>query len=216
MKEVKLSWAELKATIAKKNLTWQYVEWSDKYKPFAIDTGVSYYSFIYKSPITVGGLDTAQEQLNQDDFEDNIQPIANYAIGGRPYAFSTPDFQFNGDGILATVTKNTTTNVDFQVPGTAGTFKYINGAIVMTKDAEFGDHASAVIIDKDNILGYGADTVLATYVTKWYINPGQEFNIETPYAGKLLAGLYVRVAYTSVGTTTDPKIAINYRLHDPL
>lgn len=216
MKEVKLSYTELKALVAKKNLTWQFQEWSDKYKLFVIDTGVAYCSYVYKSPIVVGGLDSEQEQLNQDDFEENIQPIANFAIGGRSYAFSTPDFQFNGEGILVTATKNTSTNVDFQIPGAAGSFCYINGAIVITKDAVFGDYAAASIIDKDNILGYGANVTLANYVTKWYINPATQSNFETPYAGKLYAGLYIRVSYTSVGLIVDPQIAINYKLHTPL
>lgn len=211
-----LSYAELKALIAKKNSAWQYEEKPNFYRVFAVDCGIIYETTLYKDPITVGGLDNEVEATNLADFEDNYKALANFPIGDRPYAFSTPDFQFNGDGILATATKNATTNIDFQIPGAPGSAQYINGAVVITKDAVFGDYAAASIIDIDNILGYGNNVTLANYVTKWYINPSAQSNFETPYAGKLYAGLYIRVTYTSVGAVTDPQIAINYKLHTPL
>lgn len=203
-------WSSFKATcITKKNLNCQYSEESGRYILLGPDAnGILWEATLLKS---------SPASADQTDFETNYKgQLFNFAIGSRPYSFATPDFMFGGDSILATVTKNSTTNVDFLIPGSAGTFKYVNGAIVFTKDAVFGDYASAVIIDKNNILGYGLNTILATYITRWYINPGSEFSIETPYAGKLLAGLFIRLAYTSVGLTTDPTMAVNYRLHTPL
>lgn len=216
MSDIHLSYIDLKIIIARKNLAWQYSERPDRYKIFAVDNDIYYRALIHKSPITLGGLDASVEQANQNDFESNYKSIANYAAGSRQYPFSTPDFMFNGDGILATATKNTTTSIDFKIPGTLGTFRYINGAVVITNKAVFGDWSSSSIVDIDNLLGYGAGTVLASYVTKWYINPSNEMNIETPYAGKIPAGMYIRIIYHSVGTTDDVGVAINYRLHAPL
>lgn len=203
------SWNAFKQVcINTKNLNNQYEDRPDRYELFGPDAnGILWHTTILKEN---------PRGADQIDFEDNYKINFNWAIGSRPYTFSTSDFIFGGNAILATCTKNATTNVDFQVPGGAGTYKYINGAVAFTSNACFGDYASAVIIDKDNILGYGPDTILSTYIDKWYVNPDVQLDIATPYAGKILAGLYVRVSYTSVGLSADVGLAINYRLHTPI
>lgn len=210
------TYSDLKALVAKKNLAWQYEESASTYRVFAVDSGVEYSTVLYKAPITVGGLDSTEEAANTADFEAHYKVLANFPIGNRNYPFSTPDFVFNGSGILATAAKNSTTNVDFKIPGALGTFQYLNGAVIITDKAVFGDWAGAVVVDVDNLLGYGAGFVLANYVTRWYINPSKAMDIETSYAGKVPAGMYIRVVYHSVGTVDDVGIAINYRLHTPL
>ena len=211
-----LSYTDLKAIIVKKNLAWQYEERANKYRVFAFDNAVGYQAFIHKAPISVGGLEIDAEAVNQADFENHYKAIANYPVGERNYSFTTPDFMYNGSGVLATATKNANTAIDMVIPGTLGTFQYINGAQVITQNAVFGDWASSIVIDVDNVLGYGANTVLSNYITKWYIDPAASLNLTTLYAGKVPSGVYIRVTYHSVGTVNDVGVAINYRLHSPL
>lgn len=210
------TYANLKALVTQKNLTWQYLDAGDYYNVFAVDTGVMYSATIYKSPLTVGGLDAVAEQANQTDFETNIEPLCNFAIGSRPYAFATPDFLFNASGIVATATHGTSTNIDFKVPGTLGEFQYLNGAYAFTQNANFGDYVNVYVVDKDNILGYGANTVLANYINHWYIDPSHELDITTPYAAKAPSGVYIRVEYVSTSTSVDVGIAVNFMLHTPI
>lgn len=208
---VNLKYADIKSIIAKKNLAWQHVSEEDRYFIFAIDTGVIYSSTIYKSPILIGGVDANQEQANQTDFENNYESLSNYAIGNRPYAFATPDFQFNGDSPdSTTVPLGQTLNVDYTIPGMKPL--YLNGAMVITQNSSFGDFAAATVIDVNNVLGGGHNLVLAQYVKRWYIDPNRSMDIETPYAGKIPPGVVVRVTYTSVGGQ-NVQVAINYKLH---
>lgn len=120
------------------------------------------------------------------------------------------DFDFYGDGIFGTATKNSTTDFDYKIPLDD---IYINGGEVTTKDSTIGDCIKIQIVDRDNILGYGANTVLKTYLEKWYINPNGRMVLDVPYAGQVPKNLYLRVKYTSTGTDTDVKIAVNYFMH---
>jgi len=203
------SWDGFKQTcITNKNLNCQYEESATRYELYGPDgNDILWHVSVLKSD---------PRNSEQIDFEDNRKAAFNWAVGSRAYSFSAPDFMFDGDAILATCTKTTTTNVDFKVGTADGGFHYINGAVAFTDKAVMGDYASSSIIDKDNILGYGANTVLSSYIAKWYINPNMQLDIATPYAGKILNGLYIRTTYTSVGTVDDVKLAINYRFHLPL
>lgn len=206
-------WATFKnICIKRKNLNLQYVDLGPLYRILGPDANDITWEYALLKTLDDGSVNPAVE-----DFEENIAPTCNWAIGARAYPFSTPDFQFYGDAIKTTATKNATTNIDYTIPGTPGVnFYYINGAVLITSSAVFGDYASASVVDVNNIMGYGANTVLATYVPKWYIDPEKSMDVVTPYAGKLTAGLVLRIAYTSVSVLTDVGVAVNYRLHRPL
>lgn len=120
------------------------------------------------------------------------------------------DFDFYGNGTSGVATKNTTTNIDFKIDKDD---LYCSGGEIIVKDAEHGDYIEIQILDIDNILGYGANTVLQTYLKKWYIDYRGKNTLEVPYAGYIYKNLYLRLKYTSVGTTYDVKVAVNYSFH---
>lgn len=120
------------------------------------------------------------------------------------------DFDFLADGVRATATKNTTTTIDYKIIDTNA---YISGGRILTNKAIFGDYFAIEIIDKDNVLGYGYNTVLQTYVRKWYVDPVNHSELEAPYAGKPPFNTYLRLTYTSTGTTDDVDVAVVYHLH---
>jgi hypothetical protein len=77
-----------------------------------------------------------------------------------------------------------------------------------------GDWFSVSVIDKNNIVGAGGTsdnpTILATYIASWYLMPGIENRIEdVSISQSLPQGLYMRVAYTSVGSVA-PQVLINF------
>jgi hypothetical protein len=114
-----------------------------------------------------------------------------------------------------TVTKNTTTDLDWQIPQTAyfGNNKqgYMDGIEYYAKDAEVGDKMSFQVIDKDG-LAYPAGTVLDEFGTDWAVIPDANTIIRL-YKAKLIAGMYIRVKYTSIGTTNDIKFVVNLFRH---
>lgn len=125
--------------------------------------------------------------------------------------FDDKDYVFKGNGVKATATKNTTTNVDLKV---AENYIYVNGAEFIQANAVIGDYVECQVIDIDNVLGYGADTVLTQYISKWYLDPSTtRFCLESPYAGNVPNGCYMRMIYHSVGTVNDVDICVNYFFH---
>lgn len=203
-------WSAFKALcIQVKNLNCQFVDALGLYDLYGPDAnGLVWHANIPK---------TVPASVDQADFETNYKAQAfNFAIGSRPYPFSTPDFEFSGDGAVGTAAKGQATNIDFVIPGGAGTSMYIDGGNLITQNAAFGDWIEAQIIDVTNVLGLGANTVLSQYVTKWFVDPSSPMVIKTSYAGKIPAGIYIRIIYHSVGTVNDVDVAINYFLHTPL
>lgn len=118
-------------------------------------------------------------------------------------------YTFLGESTSGTITHETTGDIDFKIDG-----KYMMFGVQMVyKDAAFGDYLAFQIVDKDNVLGYGANTVLSDWVKKWYVPHTQnEWTVLSPLAKELpVAGLYARLKYTSVGLT-DVSIKINYSM----
>jgi hypothetical protein len=124
--------------------------------------------------------------------------------------YGSKDLNTNLKGVLFTATAGQTTTNDLQITDD----HLIDGAIIITNGAALGDKLSCQVIDKDNIMGYGANTVLGQYATDWYIDPEstRQLNYESIYPAKLFAGLYLRIVYTSVGGS-DVNVIANYRLH---
>lgn len=93
----------------------------------------------------------------------------------------------------------------------------IDGAIVHVLNSALGDKLKCQVVDKNNIFGYGANTVLGQYVTDWYINPSktEQLDFTCPYPAKIYSGLYLRVVYSSTGAS-PVDVIVNYKLHKVL
>lgn len=120
------------------------------------------------------------------------------------------EFDFYGNGITGVATKGTTTTFDLKIDKDNC---YCSGGEIIVKDAEHGDYIRIEIVDVDNILGYGANTVLNVYLSKWFIDYRGKNVLEVPYAGYIYENLYLRLKYTSTGSTYDVKVAANYNFH---
>jgi hypothetical protein len=128
------------------------------------------------------------------------------------------------------VTKNTTTTCDFKVVDDC----MIDGGRVITENTAAGDKITCQVVDKDYAFAgvlYPADyngtawniaqpngVVLRQFVTDWYLVPGSnlQWDFSAAYPAKIFGNLYIRVLYTSVGTTNDVNLYINYKLHKVL
>jgi hypothetical protein len=120
---------------------------------------------------------------------------------------------FKGKGVAGTVTAGQTGNIDLKLTER----RFITGLQLLLKDHTWGDTAKLQIVDVDNILGYGAGTVLAEYATDWQVcSDKQDQGIfSVPYPADIATNLYLRVAYTSTGGT-NVGVRVNYFLHKAL
>ncbi len=115
-------------------------------------------------------------------------------------------------GTVGTVSAGQTGNVDWRMPED----RWVSGGEVVCKDHAFGDTCSIQVVDKDNILGYGAGLVLDTFVKDLRIveDAQAQGRWECPYMAAVPGGLYVRIVYTSIGAT-DVSIGMNMITHVP-
>ena len=129
---------------------------------------------------------------------------------------STQDFDktklnFKAQGVMANVSPGQTANLDIALTNDV----LLTGAWVVTNNGNWGDTATFQVIDGTGQFTGVAGTVLNQFILNWYL-PSQtadQFDIE--YPAKILAGMTLRLVYTSTGTNS-PFVAVNYKLHEVL
>lgn len=127
--------------------------------------------------------------------------------------YSAKDLNASFKGMQFTAVAGQTTTSDMAISDDM----LIDGGMLIALNATLGDKVNFQVIDKDNVMQLGANTVLGQYVTDWYMNPQEsiQLNFENTYPAKLYAGLYLRVVYISVGQN-NVDVLVNYRLHKVL
>lgn len=136
----------------------------------------------------------------------------------RPYVRRVQDLDADKaklkiQGFKGTAAVNSTTNIDFKLPED----RWISGGILIAQGTHWNDKICLQIIDKDNILGLGANFVVDEYVTDFYLITDSEFQIQmdAPYIALIPKDLYVRVVYTNTSTLDPVEIAFNLVSHIP-
>lgn len=126
--------------------------------------------------------------------------------------FEATKLNFLGYGQSVACAASTTTQADVFLNDDF----LLSGGSCIVKGAAHGDHIAMQVIDIDNVLGYGANTMLKSFITNWYVAEGSSsFLLEVPYPAKILGGLYIRITYTSTGLT-PVNFAVNFLLHKVL
>lgn len=129
----------------------------------------------------------------------------------------TDAFAFNGNyevkatGFRGTATAGVSTNVDFAIGAEE---RYIQGIRLMLVDHAEADTVGLQIVDKDNVLGYGAGVVLKVFGQDWNVDHEQSDQGQQvfSYIARIYAGLYLRVVYNSTGAS-DVTVKLNCILH---
>ena len=208
-----LNWADFKSVcITKKNLNIQYEDLGTQYHIIGPDANNISWEIILDKLLANG-------DANPDatDFEDNVEPDCNWPIGSRSYAFSSSDFEFDGDGVIGTCTADGTLTLDYQVDANLHPVgQNLNGGVLIISGGAHGDWIECSVVDAGNLLPapYTGAT-LKTWVKKWYVPTDGNVQLQTPYAGRIPARMYLRAIYHSTGAT-DVKVAMNYFLHTPI
>jgi hypothetical protein len=200
MKELAVpSWTEFKNLVLSKGLLMQYADKGGHYELCAAEASIFVWSFVLAK----------DEGDDVVDFETNYKANCNKPVSvvGAPYG--APSYAFMGNGVYGTATKETTTNFDLKINTVD---QYCNGAIFYAGNAVYGDYVKCTVVDVDNILGYGAGLEVGCWITKWYIVPNQLLTLVLPHTGQVPKNLYLRIAYTSVGTQNDVSVVCDYLL----
>jgi len=127
--------------------------------------------------------------------------------------FNTGNVNAYNKGLIGDAAAGVSTNIDYLVVDDC----FVAGGFLLCKNQVFGDSVKLQVVDKDNVLGFGAGVVLGEYISNWYIREDSQlqFSEISAYPAKLKGGIYLRAIYASTGATIV-KVAINYRLHKAL
>jgi hypothetical protein len=200
--EINVSWTDIKAFVTARTVPLQYYQSTNAYYLYATDG-----PFGMTCQIPTDGSDSS----DQTDFETNYKTAANSSI--RPnmvQVLGADSLTLCPFGALLAPAANTLTNCDIPLPATM----VLRGAQLFSSNAMIGDWFSLQVIDKDDVTGQGGTpdvpTILGTYLISWYVMPGVVNAVEdVSISQQLPQGVYVRVVYTSVGTTA-PNVLLNF------
>jgi len=117
-------------------------------------------------------------------------------------------FRFRGVSFSGTATAEATTDIDFQITQE----RYINGGRLLVSDIGDNDKITFQVVDKDNILGFGAGVVLDEFIKDYFVPTSGNLEVRLDYPAKLIAGLYLRLKYTN-SRTSNSSIKCNLYLH---
>lgn len=120
--------------------------------------------------------------------------------------------RFNVFGIHGTAAAGTTTAIDGKFPQE----RYVDGGQIVLSGHVAGDRFTVQVVDKDNVLGYGSNFVVAERITDMAVqadvhNQGKE---EAGYLSLVPSALYFRVLYTSTGAN-PVSVSLHLRTHIP-
>jgi hypothetical protein len=205
MKDIEVGWTEIKTFANDNSLTGRFIDYNGNYFIKVMDGFFSLFTIISKYP------DNGSDLV---DFETNYKSLwqKSSVVLVKPKPFADSDgFRFRGKGFSGSATANSTTNIEYKITEE----RYINGLELILSGNSLGDYVHFEIVDVDNILGYGAGLVLDRFADTWYMDPGssRQGPYLLPYPAKIIANLYLRVAYGNTSESTSVSMKVNAFLH---
>lgn len=124
--DIELKWTELKILIDNKKLKLQYIEDSQRYKLFASDSSLCYYTYIVKSncdPAIILSEDAETEHANaESEFETSYKDSSNQPLDYR-----------SSDGLIKIAPAKFVETLDFYVDGENGLVSLASGETKYSK-----------------------------------------------------------------------------------
>lgn len=154
-------------------------------------------------------LSSAEESILDDIVDNHVpQPVESEVLRveveqpkdneGRPIFTGSPfsdsgGFRFRGTSFKDTVATNTTKDIDFKIEQE----RWINGGRALIDNIGEDDQVTFQVVDKDNIFGFGAGVVLDEFISGYYVPQDGNLEVNLAYPARIIAGLYIRLKYTS-------------------
>jgi hypothetical protein len=206
---MKLSWSNFKTICNNKLLSIQMDERDVVYYLTAHDGPILYRCDLLKE---------TPASSDQTDFENNYKSLTNKPIKpkdtlGNEIVKSAvfndaTGFRFRGHSFSATVTANTTQDIDYKL----NEERHINGGRLIVDNVGNDDLVTFQVIDKDNVLGFGSNVVLDEFIKDFFVPKSGDIEIQLPYPAKIIVNLYLRMKYTSTHAS-GCKVKCNLYLH---
>lgn len=129
------------------------------------------------------------------------------------FSYEKTKQKFDGNHIKGAPTKGASTNFDLALNDDS----LIDGSWVYISGGKIGDTIKFQVVDVNNVLGYGAGTVLDQFL-EWGAPPEANMLISLVYPGKIPGGVFIRVIYASTAEEGDntPYIIVNFFKHKVL
>lgn len=198
---MKLEWSIFKQYNNAKGSQLDYFNYPDKYYIFTNSNET--YCELFKD---------ISDNTDLLDFENNYKNNANKNTFNqivKTTAFANNEnFRFRGVSFAGEATAGQTTNIDFQLTAE----RYMNGGKLILLNNDIDDKICFQVVDKDNVLGYGANAVLDEFIKDFYLPIDAPLEINLPYTARLYNGLYLRLVYKSAGQN-NVKVKCNLYLH---
>lgn len=193
--QINLEWGNFKEVVDSRSLSVQYLFVND-----------IYYLFAFDGPFSVNCFIPLIDSVAIEDFETNYKPVGNK----KPKDEVITQFEKN-DKILQifsaerAVQEDGIAIIEIKIPGTIGSGgRWVSGGNCFFDAQHAGDRVMEIlIVDKDNIMGYGENVTLGTYhddaaadENKGWRIPVKRGFVEVEalgYYGFLYAGLYLVV-----------------------
>lgn len=215
---IECRWGEFKAICQAKNLSMQCEEAPGVYKIFAGDAYTVYRTELFPGEIPFLGDYAEQHSADLAEFEASYRAGCNVTIEPKtsdrrtiiaPSWESTEGLDPTWTGRLYTATAGAYSIFDevitHEIRLRGGWY-----ALVEPSQAAVGDYVEFSVVDKDDVLGLfgplgvpeGGILELKKYVRKDYVTPslvGTRQTFKVGGAFPVIAGLYLRTAYQSVG-----------------
>lgn len=131
----------------------------------------------------------------------------------RVMDFEASKLVYNGQGVSASMTIGTTTNLDYTFVDDC----LVTGFYIVSNGGTFGDRISLQVVDMSGAFTGTPGTVMAQLMTNIRLPPVADKEFKVAYPRKALTGMGLRVSYTSTAILGLPVFfAINYELHKVL
>lgn len=158
---------------------------------------------VYNDNSKISSISTALNFLADKVFDSS----GNMIVKATAFA-NNENFRFRGVSFSGLATAGQNTNIDFQLTAE----RYMNGGKLILEGNNIDDKICFQVIDKDNVLGYGANVVLDEFIKDFFLPQSAPLEINLPYTARLYNGLYLRLIYKSAGNS-DVKVKCNLYLH---
>ncbi|MFQ3675718.1 MAG: hypothetical protein SNJ64_04165 [Endomicrobiia bacterium] len=189
---IETSWNFIKNKI---NIPKNYIEYEGQYLIYTISEPLIFYTNISK-------INNSQEL---EDFENNFKNILkelSYCELSYPEVLS-----------IDNANEIDITGISWDLLIDKNRFLF-GGYIITNENINFGDYLVFQVIDKDNILGYGAGVILAEYIKRRYIkaNDKNEIKMSLSQLKLIYEGLYLRLKLKT--TATNYKLCCGYYFYE--
>lgn len=205
----KLTWEIFKQQVDTFNLNIQCLDVKpDQYELFA------YYN---KFTLTCRILKTDPKNADQLDWENNYQNISNQKLKQTVIAEpSNISITLYKAADVVEILAQQEMNIDIElIQENAELQQILYGGALYASDPGFEDYVQFQVIDKNNILGYGTNTILKEYIDKAYLNNQNTFEDYDDAGAYLPVGLFLRCIYHCTKATGSTKVKLHYVLGIP-